>query len=231
MKSYEHVNNQPIYPDRPSEEELLALVADVQQNRHSDDPARKEAAQASMGRLAVLVEPLIRRVAYKFTRNPDDAEDVMQDSFIRIQKGLGSFEGNSKFTSWAYRVTMSAAIDFIKKRSKYVSVEDILVSHHDNDNKESLDLIYGCEESYEERGLDSKVRWEQLRPAWQKLSPNVQTVLELHTVQDLSYKEIAERLGISESAAKVRVHRGRKSLQEHMEEEQAGNEDGLPKSA
>jgi RNA polymerase sigma-70 factor, ECF subfamily len=141
----------------------------------------------------------------RILRNPDDAADATQDAYVRAWKGLKSFRGEASFTTWLYRVASNAAIS--KQRSRKRRRE-----HEVTSDDEMLALLPSGESTEGRAG--ARVELETLERALRALPEHYRAAVVLRDVYGMSIDEIAERLAISESAAKVRVHRGRKKLRE-----------------
>ena len=141
----------------------------------------------------------------RILRNPDDAAEATQDAYVRAWKGLKSFRGEASFTTWLYRVASNAAIS--KQRSRKRRREHEVTSDY-----EMLALLQSVESTEGRAGVRAEL--ETLEQALRALPEHYRSAVVLRDVYGMSINEIAERLAISESAAKVRVHRGRKKLKE-----------------
>lgn len=143
-------------------------------------------------------------LALRLTANEEDARDVVQEVYLRAWKGIGRFRGDAQFGTWLYRITANAASTHITRRRRHRS--------------EPLDAV---PEPIEERfalqpeaATESAVTMERLAYAVAQLPPKLRAIVVLKDVYGLSHEAIAEELGISVSAAKVRLHRGRRKLRE-----------------
>src|SRR3954453_12715828 len=145
-------------------------------------------------------------LAYRLTGNEEDARDVVQDAYLRAFKGLRKFRGDAQFTTWLYRITANCASTAISRRAK---------SRHDE-----LDL--DTEVADDRPDHDPQVRAEaslerdRVSAAVANLPPRLRAVVVLRDIYDLPHEAIAAELGISEAAAKVRLHRARKKLRERL---------------
>jgi RNA polymerase sigma-70 factor (ECF subfamily) len=162
-------------------------------------------------------EELVRRthadtytLAYRLTGNEEDARDVVQDAYLRAWRGIGKFRGEAQFSTWMYRITANAAATALQKRRRH--------------RAEPLDEI---RETADERPevqpavmAESAESTSTLAGAVAGLPDKLRTVVVLKDVYDLSHDEIAHELGISVSAAKVRLHRGRKRLRDVLYEDE-----------
>src|SRR6266487_2994102 len=137
-------------------------------------------------------------LAVRLTANEEDARDVVQESYLRAWKGIGKFRGDAQFSTWMYRITANAAATLVQKRRRR--------------RAEPLD-------AQPEAATESSVRMAELARAVQALPPKLRAIVVLKDVYGLPHEAIAEELGISVAAAKVRLHRGRKRLRDALFEE------------
>jgi RNA polymerase sigma-70 factor, ECF subfamily len=152
----------------------------------------------------------------RILRDPDDAAEATQDAFVRAWRGLGGFRGDSLFTTWLYRVATNAAIS--KQRSRKRRWEREV---HTED--EALALVPS--RSSTEALVGTKLDLAALEQALEALPEHYRSAVVLRDVYGMSIGEISDRVGISETAAKVRVHRGRKRLKEMMFSDSEGSGD------
>lgn len=143
------------------------------------------------------------RLCYRFAQQPADTEDLVQDVFLRVYRGLDQFEGRSSFSTWLYRVTLSTGQNAIRSRHRRPVADDADL----DDLAERL-----TDGSSAEGSVLSEVPAEQLAQAMEALAPDALAILCLRDVEGLPYTELAERLGIGVSAAKMRVQRARQAL-------------------
>lgn len=143
------------------------------------------------------------RVARRITRHREDAQDAVQESFLRAYVHLEKFDEKAKFSTWLTRIAINAALMKIRKNrvSRKVGVKDA------GDAVGLSDSVPNPEETY--------ARSEQkaaLRDAIARLRPRLQSVVELHDLRECSLHETAEALGISVAAAKARLFHARDAL-------------------
>ncbi len=148
-------------------------------------------------------------LAIRLTANEEDARDVVQEAYLRAWKGIGRFRGDSKFSTWLYRITANSAYTLVQKRRRR-RTEPI------ESADEPVEL---APEAQPEAAAESAVVMEQLSDAVAQLPPKLRSIVVLKDVYGLSHEAIAEELGISVAAAKVRLHRGRKKLRDILFEE------------
>lgn len=145
-------------------------------------------------------------LAFRLTGNEEDARDVVQETYLRAFRGIGKFRGDAQFTTWLYRITANCAATQLGKRRRH--------RHEELDDEGGYaDLTPGHDPLA--RAEASNLR-DRLTVALEDLPPRLRAVIVLRDVYDLPHDAIAEELGISESAAKVRLHRARKKLRERL---------------
>ena len=152
---------------------------------------------------------LAYNVALRMLRNPADAEDAVQEAFISAYKAFPRFRGQSKASTWLYRIVVNACLMKIRKeksRSKYLTdtgFEDMVVPDWRDDPEDAA--VNGELRDTIQLGLD-------------QLSPELRTTIVLRDVQGFSTEEAAQILGLSAAAFKSRLHRGRVQLRKHLAE-------------
>jgi RNA polymerase sigma-70 factor, ECF subfamily len=155
----------------------------------------------------------IFRLAKNITRNDEDAEDVLQEAFLKAYEHLGSFEGNSKFYTWIVRIAVNEALMKLRKRKgdKEVSLDEPV----DLGEEEVKREVAVWEDNPEQRyGRDEMQHI--LNEAVEGLKEDFRTVFVLRDIEELSTEETAESLGISVPAVKSRLLRARLALREKL---------------
>jgi RNA polymerase sigma-70 factor (ECF subfamily) len=147
-------------------------------------------------------------LAYRLTGNEEDARDVAQETYLRAWKAMKRFRGDAQFSTWLYRITANTSASMTQRRSRQRT--DALDDTEVVDNRPSVNP---------EAFSEATALQERLSAAVAQLPPKLRAVVVLKDVYDLSHEDIAEELGISEAAAKVRLHRARKRLRDVLFEE------------
>jgi RNA polymerase sigma-70 factor (ECF subfamily) len=147
-----------------------------------------------------------------------EAEDLTQEVFIKINKGLERFEGKSSLSTWIYRLATNAALDRLhsqpfRENKQKISLSDM----RDESEAEEKDICVQEKELSAEREAIRTEMNECIREFVDKLPENYRTVIILSELKDLKNQEIAEILGISLDAVKIRLHRARERLKEEFE--------------
>jgi RNA polymerase sigma-70 factor (ECF subfamily) len=145
-----------------------------------------------------------------------DAEDLAQEVFAKVSRGLDSFKGQSKLSTWIYRIATNTAIDKLRSASFKRSSENTSLIEETTvgDNNDSLD--------HTDPPLDQKVIRKEMsqcvREYIDRLSPDYRTVLVLSELEGFKNREIADILEISLDNVKVRLHRARASLKQVLDD-------------
>jgi RNA polymerase sigma-70 factor (ECF subfamily) len=179
-------------------QELGDLTELVAAARNGDHPAFEELVRVTYADTYTL--------AYRLTGDEEDARDVVQESYLRAFRGLKRFRGDAQFTTWLYRITANCASTHLGRRARH---------RHDElvDDAPLADLDPNHDP---QARTEANATRDRLTVALRELPPRLRAVVVLRDVYDLSHEAIAAELGISESAAKVRLHRARKKLREHL---------------
>ena len=143
------------------------------------------------------------KMAYKWCGNRRDAEDITQEACIKLARGIGSYNGKSKFTSWLYMVVINTAKDFYKSQNRHP------------EGTELLDTIVGADDNAEER-----VFARQVLDAVHDLPEGEKESVLLVLGQGLSHKEVAKISGVKESTISWRIHEARKKLESLFKKEE-----------
>lgn len=143
------------------------------------------------------------RTCYFFTRNSHDSEELVQEVFLKAYRSLASFEGRSSLATWLNRIAANTWKNELRRKSRRpIEMEQSL-----DDLEEHL-----SSESFSSRQISDLVREEDLLSAMSRLRSDEFEVLQLRDIEQCSYAEVAQQLGISLSAAKMRVQRARSAL-------------------
>lgn len=170
--------------------------------------------EAAFSELVRLTHTEMYGLAYRLVGNEDDARDVVQEAYLRAYRSLSKFRGDAAFTTWLYRITANAAYTYMRRRGR--------------NRAESLEGIEEPESTGprpEEVSQNLSLRG-QLTRRLLELPPEQRAVVVMKDVYDLPHDVIAEELGISVTAAKVRLHRARKRLRAALESEGVTDAEG-----
>jgi RNA polymerase sigma-70 factor (ECF subfamily) len=145
----------------------------------------------------------VRNLIYLTLGNTDYIDDIMQDVFIKVYDNLGGFRFESKFSTWLYKITVNKCKDHLKK--KYVRKVIVPLDNQYN-------LSQKNKRTFEEPDLP-----RLLKAAIEKLPPKLKEPLIMRDIEELSYKEISEKMGIEIGAVKSRIFRARATLRALLE--------------
>lgn len=169
---------------------------------------------AEFARVVEAYSGYVYRLALKMLHNPQDAEDILQETFIKAFKALPKFDGRSKISTWLYRIATNEALMFLRrKRPETVSVE---VPHENEDEEDSRpkEIVDWC--CLPESELMSDEARRYLDQSVDELPERLRMTFILRDIEGLSTKETADVLEISETAVKTRLHRARLQLRESL---------------
>lgn len=146
----------------------------------------------------------VYKFAYRFLRDPQDAEDIAQETFIRAWKHLKTFDASRNFKTWIFTIAKNAALDFIKSKKP-------LAFSRLAENDFELDALFALHlptSETSESMVDQKILGADMKAMLQKLPPAYRTVLALRYNDNLKFREIAETLGEPIDTIKSRHRRG-----------------------
>lgn len=156
----------------------------------------------SFGILVDKYQTMVFSLAIKMLKHREESEEVAQDTFIKAYKSLSKFSGNSKFSTWLYRITYNTCLDRIKSNTKFNNNVEI--------DKISDDALSSVESIFE--GIERQERSEIIQSCMNQLPEDERIILHLFYFDEQSLKEIREVLSLSESNVKVKLFRARKRL-------------------
>jgi RNA polymerase sigma-70 factor (ECF subfamily) len=173
----------------------------------------KAGDQNAFSELVNRYERKIYRLAKNITRNDEDAEDVLQDAFLKAYTHLDNFKGDSKFYTWIVRIAVNEALMRLRKRKtdRSVPLDEPVELGEETVAREIAVWDDNPEQQY------SQEEWRRiLDEAVESLKPDFRTVFVLRDIEELSTEETAETLGISVPAVKSRLLRARLALRERL---------------
>ncbi len=174
----------------------------------SQNRIEEPGAAADFDRIVEEHSGFVYNVAFRMMGNPQDAEDVAQEAFISAYRAFGRFRGESRVTTWLYRITVNAALMRLRKEKK--ARELTRTGLDDVDVPDWSDAPYRA-------ATDSELG-DRLREGIGMLPDDMKAAVVLRDIEELSSAEAADIIGISVPALKSRLHRGRVLLRKHLEE-------------
>jgi RNA polymerase sigma-70 factor (ECF subfamily) len=194
----EAIENNVVEP--PSEESLLVEAARAGDIKAFESLVRR-------------YDRNVFRIAQHITQNREDAEDVVQDAFLKAYQNLGQFQGQSKFYTWLVRIAVNEALMRLRRRrpERMVSIDEDVKTEEDSMPREIADWSPNPEQQYTQAELK-----DILGKTIQGLPPSFRTVFVLRDVEGLSTEETASALELSVPAVKSRLLRARLQLRERL---------------
>lgn len=175
----------------------------------------KAGEKASLEALLGRYQDKVYRLALSFTKNPADAEEVLQDVFLAVYRKIASFERRSAFSTWLYRITVNTALMKLRGRGPVQESIDEYLPQFTKDGRHArmaVDFTQGPDEQLLRKERE-RVLWEAI----EALPPDYKIVLVLRDLEGLSNEEVAEVVGASVLAVKARLHRARLVLRGRLE--------------
>ena len=182
------------YPEGLNEDAILALRAADGEDSAFETLVRK-------------YEKLVSTCIYSVVGNTEDTLDLSQETFLKAYKSLGSFKGDSEFSTWLYRIAKNTALDFIRKRKQAaVSIDS------SGEEGEGFDIPDDNTNSSPEKMVLENEKKQLLYNAISKLSDEHREIIILRDINGYSYEDVAEKLGIETGTVKSRLFRAREAL-------------------
>ncbi|MNO59017.1 ECF RNA polymerase sigma factor SigW [compost metagenome] len=184
---------------------------------HFDTRLVKLARKGDQGAFAELVDlykDKIFHLAYRMLSNRHEAEDIVQETFLRVYKNWNRYDEKQKFSTWIYRIATNLCIDRLRKRkpSYYLDAE-----MNDQEGMDGYSLIPGDERTPESEYLLSETQ-QMIHHAIEGLPAKYKSVIILRYLQEMSLQEIGDILDMPVTTVKTRVHRGREFLRKKLEQ-------------
>ncbi|RME60246.1 MAG: sigma-70 family RNA polymerase sigma factor [Candidatus Dadabacteria bacterium] len=178
----------------------------------------RDLRQGKANSYSELIEKYSEKVfslAFRMTRNQEDAQEVLQDVFVTVFRKIKGFEGKSSFSSWLYRVTVNAALMKLRKnrQDKSLLLDDVICSDEEHTTLLKATEIYTADEVTLRREL-AKI----ISDAIEKLPLEYRAVFVLRDVDGLTNREVADILSLTVPAVKSRLHRSRMMLRELLKD-------------
>lgn len=141
--------------------------------------------------------PKMFSICMRYAQNHHNAEDILQDAFVKVYKNIGKFRNEGSFEGWLRRIFVNTAIEHYRKKVSMYPILEVQHTSMDITNDHTLD----------------KMAANELLALVQELSPGYRTIFNLYVVEGYSHREISEQLGISEGTSKSQLARARYLLQ------------------
>ena len=166
--------------------------------------------------LVTAYEKQVYNLCLRMVTNPEDAQDLAQEAFLKAWRGLSFYKAESSFSTWLYRLTTNVCIDFLRKRRRSSTVS---LSNEDDGEEWELELTDPAPTP--EQHLEYQDQAQAVAQAMEQLEEEYRTILTLRVVQDLPYEQIAEVMNMKVGTVKSRLARARMKLKNFLQ--QSGN--------
>ncbi len=162
--------------------------------------------------LVRLYERKVYNITYRLLGNEEDANEALQDTFVRAYRSISRFKFKSSFYTWLYRIATNVSLTKLRRRKTQETVS------LDEPVKNTDDLKYDIPDSHStpEQAFEQKRLRERLQEALARLPKEYRTVVVMRDLEGLSNEEVSATLGITVPAVKSRLHRGRMALREQL---------------
>ncbi|HVS98314.1 MAG TPA: sigma-70 family RNA polymerase sigma factor [Puia sp.] len=164
--------------------------------------------QAVYAQLVHRYQQYVFTLAFRFTDNREDAEEIGQDVFVKAYRSLADFRGDSKFSTWLFTIVRTSCITFLrKKRLETTSI----------DNERTLVQLENRESGFNANTVEQKSRHAMVNQAIRMLSPDDAQLITLFYKGEQSLEEIGKIMGYDPNTIKVKLHRARHRLKDKLE--------------
>lgn len=178
-----------------------------QMSLEQDQPYVERTLNGDLNAFTILMDRykyMVFTLAMRMVKNREEAEEIAQDTFLKIYNGLEGFKGNSKFSTWVYKIAYYRSLDYLKKRGRGI-------------DSTSIEMVTEKQVAEEEdivKRLEQSERSKSIKDALQLLPGDDGILITLHYYEELSLFEIAQVMGISVNNVKVKLFRARKRLKQ-----------------
>ena len=180
------------------------------------EPARELIARAQEGDPQALIQVILGQQHYVYSiamsvlKNPEDAADLTQEAFIRLFRALPQYNGESRFTTWLYRLVVNLCRDELRRRGRQVPIA--ASASEDEETDQIASIADDDRWANPAEALDTRELRDQVRQALGQLEEHYRLVLTLYYFEDLKYTDIAEILDIPLNTVKSHIRRGKERL-------------------
>ena len=169
---------------------------------------------AAFGTLVARYQDRLYNTVYRLVDNPDDAADVVQESFLNAYLSLRSFKGDAQFFTWLYRIAVNAAITY--RRRQRSGMKPIKTS----DSAPGIEPLDATPSNRPGHGLEAAEDEKRIHEALQRLSPEHRAVLVMKDMEDMKYEDIAVLLDVPVGTIRSRLHRARLEFKDMLESDE-----------
>ena len=162
---------------------------------------------------------MVYNTAIGIVQNAEDAEDIAQEVFVQVFQSISSFKGDSKFSTWLYRITITKSLDHErrkKRKKRFAFVKSLF-------GEENQVTVHPPDFNHPGVVMDKKEDAARLFAAVNQLPENQRIAFTLHKVEGLSYQEVSEVMKTTVSSVESLMHRAKNNLRKKLEEHYKGN--------
>jgi len=147
-------------------------------------------------------------VCLRYSKNTDEAKDILHEGFLKVFNGLKGFNNNGSFEGWIRRIMVNTAIDYLRKnKQNYLIVSTVYA------NEKQMNI---ADDTLEEEDFIMNIEEEIILKAVQELTPAYRSVFNLYVIENYSHREIAELLDISEGTSKSNLSKAKFNLKKNL---------------
>lgn len=201
--------------------ETAVALAPIQSSRTYTDDGDKELVRASKDGNIAAFDELVRRydrkllrIAHNIIHNLEDAEEVVQEAFLKAFQKLGQFQGTAKFSTWLVRITLNES--FMKLRKQRGFMESLDTNSYDNGESDGVPIDLTDWAPNPEALYSRTELGEILTTSLERLTPALKVVFVLRDVEEYSINETADILNLTDTTVKTRLSRARLKLREYL---------------
>ena len=174
--------------------------------------ARAQAGEAeALAELVRSQQTYVYSIAMSMMHNPADAADMTQEAFVRLLRSLGTYRGETRFTTWLYRLVTNICLDGLRRRGRPVESLDMPVADEDGPSAGER-LADNDRWTHPDERVELRESAAEVREALAKLPTPQRVALTLHYFQDMRYEDIAETMGLPLNTVKSHIRRGKERL-------------------
>ena len=200
-----------------NEQGELASSSEEVRREHEDDPLVERARQGDRAAFQQLFEKYHRRafaIALGVVKRPEDARDVVQEAFIKVHKHVATFQGNSTFYTWLYRIVINLSIDHLRRKRKNVEWDEGFITKDDAAGDGTL--VPKVEDENPSKTIVRRELTAQIQAALETLPEIHRAVILLREVEGMSYEEMAQVLDVPKGTIMSRLFHARRKMQEQL---------------
>lgn len=190
----------------------MSSLATASIKEYSDEDLMESFQQGNeraFNELVLRYQVRLHNFLFRYTKDHQDCEDLVQETFLRVHKSKHSYERIAKFSTWMYTIALNLAKSLYKKKQRMLSVS----IHKDDADPEDREIVLEDSRILQDDKLHEKLCMEQLEKALMELPEEFREVVMLRDLQQLSYEEVTEITGVPMGTVKSRINRGRAQLQ------------------